>query len=50
MKFEKDKLIFDRGTAITQWNDAKGNLWKKTHSVKFRNGKYIAKIDSSIIK
>jgi hypothetical protein len=50
MKFKKDKLIFDRGTAITQWNDAEGNTWKKTHSVKFRNGKYIAKIDSCIIK
>jgi hypothetical protein len=50
MKFEKDKLIFDRGTAITQWIDSNDNIWKKTHSVKFRNGKYTSKIDSSIIK
>ncbi len=50
MKYVKDKLVFDRGTLITRWNDGKGNWWKRIHSSKFRNGKYISKIDSCILK
>lgn len=50
LKYKKSKLVFIKGMHQQQWNDEKGNQWRKRTFKKLIDRKYITKIDSSIIQ
>ena len=50
LKYKKDKLVFVKGMWQYQWNDEKGNQWRKRIYNKIINNRSVRKVDSCIIK
>jgi hypothetical protein len=50
LKYKKDKLVFVKGMWQNQWNDEKGNQWRKRTYNRIINNRNVRKVDSCIIK
>ena len=50
LKYKKEKLVYVKGMKQEQWNDEKGNQWRKRTYNRIINNRYVRKVDSCIIK
>ncbi len=50
LKYKKTKLVFVKGMYQQQWNDAKGNQWRKRTYKRIINHRSLTKVDSCIVK
>ena len=48
--YKKSKLVFIKGMRQQQWNDEKGNQWRKRTFNRIINHRFVTKVDSCIIK
>lgn len=48
--YKKSKLVFIKGMRQQQWNNEKGNQWRKRTFNRIINHRFVTKVDSCIIK